>query len=175
VAGGRDVVLHTPDQLADVAGIRDVVLRCAHGLDRLDEACMRSAYWPDGTDDHGPSGVHPAWEYVAIAIDGHRAWRSTLHCVLNHLVELEPDGVTARGQSYCIASLFAADPPVLHTWYGRYLDRYEKRGDEWRIIERVCVSEGGRTDDPLPAMPYPLHEFRQGSFDRPSSGRPIGP
>jgi hypothetical protein len=168
-------VLHTPDQLADLASIRDVVLRCAHGLDRLDEACMRSAYWPDGTDDHGPTGVHPAWEYVAIAIESHRVWRSTLHCVLNHLVELEPDGVTARGQSYCIASLFAADRPVLHTWFGRYLDRYEKRGDEWRIVERICVSEGGRTDDPLPAMPYPLHEFRPGSFDRPSSGRPIGP
>jgi hypothetical protein len=30
-------------------------------------------------------------------------------------------------------------------------------------------------DDPVSIMPFPQDMFRQGSFDRPSSGRPIGP
>jgi hypothetical protein len=30
-------------------------------------------------------------------------------------------------------------------------------------------------DDPALAMPFPVEQFRPGSFDRPSSGRPIGP
>jgi hypothetical protein len=91
------------------------------------------------------------------------------------LDRLDPDGMTARGEIYCVAYLFEAAQPVLHMWLGRYLDRYEKRGDEWRIAERVCVHEGSWVDDPLVTIPFPVEQFRPGSFDRPSSGRPIGP
>ena len=38
--------------------------------------------------------------------------------------------------------LFQKDAEILDTWHGRYLDAYQKRGDEWRILERVCVHEG---------------------------------
>ncbi|HBF89936.1 MAG TPA: hypothetical protein DDX09_02110, partial [Hyphomonas atlantica] len=34
--------------------IRDCLFRYARGIDRADEAMLRSAYWPDGTDHHGP-------------------------------------------------------------------------------------------------------------------------
>ncbi len=166
---------YTPGQLSDLECIRDVARRCAHSLDRLDADGMRSAYWPDAHDDHGPEGSHNAWDYVDIAMQSHQRWRPSMHSLLNHLVELEPDGRTAHGEIYVIAYLFEADRPALHTWLGRYLDRYDKRGDEWRIAERVVVHEGSRTDDPLVEMPFPVHLFRQGSFDRPSSGRPIGP
>ena len=70
--------------------------------------------------------------------------------------------------------LFQDAEPVLDTWVGRYLDQYEKRGDEWRIIERVCVHEGTHSA-PVNAMEFDTSNFRQGSFDRPSAGRPIGP
>ncbi len=33
--------------------IRRAVARYAHGVDRLDVEVMKSAYWPDATDDHG--------------------------------------------------------------------------------------------------------------------------
>lgn len=33
--------------------IRDCLYRYCRGIDRTDEAALRSAYWPDGTDDHG--------------------------------------------------------------------------------------------------------------------------
>jgi hypothetical protein len=166
---------YTHEQLSDLANIRESITRYTHGLDRLDPDHMRTAYWPDATDDHGPEFNGNAWEYVDVAMQTHLRWRSSMHCVLNHVVELDPGGTTARGEAYCVAFLFDAESPILHTWCGRYLDRYEKRDDEWRIIERVLVHEGSVTDDPLHAMPFPMDMFRQGSFDRPSSLRPIGP
>lgn len=165
----------TPDQLADIEAIRDVGRRYSHCLDRLDRDGLRSVYWPNAVDDHGPEFKGNAWEFVDIAMESHRRWRPSMHCLLNHMVELDPGGTTARGEIYCLAFLFEAERPALHMWLGRYLDRYEQRQGEWRIIERVTVSEGSRTDDPLTAMPFDLSAFRQGSFDRPSSGRPIGP
>ena len=63
---------------------------------------------------------------------------------------------------------------VLATDDGRYLDSYEKRGDEWRISERVCVHEG--TDSrTATAMEIDAGAFRPGSFDRQQPSRPIGP
>lgn len=165
----------TPEQLADIEEIRAVGLRYAHSLDRLDAEGLRSVYWPDAVDDHGPEFKGRAWDYVEIAMQSHRRWRPSMHCLLNHMVALDEGGASARAEIYCLAFLFEADRPALHQWLGRYLDRYEKRGDEWRIAERVTVHEGSRTDDPLTPMPFDLTAFRQGSFDRPSSGRPIGP
>jgi hypothetical protein len=167
-------VSFTPEQLSDLECIRDVARRCAHALDRLDADGMRATYWPDAHDEHGPAFKGNAWEYVDVAMQSHRDWRASLHTLLNHLIEFDDDE-TARGEIYVVAYLFDVSRPVLHTWLGRYLDRYEKRGGEWRIAERITVNEGSHTADPLPQMPFPLEQFRQGSFDRPSSGRPIGP
>ena len=158
-------------QLADLEAIRDAARRYARGVDRLDPDCMRSAYWPEATDDHGSFSGN-AWEFVDHCMESHKRWRATMHCILNHLVELDDDG-HARGEIYNVSYLFEGEA-TLHTWFGRYLDRYEKRGDEWRIIERVCVHEG--TDSgPTAPMPIGWERFRSGSFDRPGDGRPVGP
>lgn len=155
--------------------VRQLAVRYSHALDRLDAEGLRSVYWEDAFDDHGAEWRGPAWGFVDVAMESHLRWGPSLHCLRNHLIELEPSGVEARGEIYVIAYLYEVERPVLHTWMGRYLDRYEKRGDEWRIIERVVVHEGSRFDDPVVRMPFPMEDFRQGSFDRPSSLRPVGP
>jgi hypothetical protein len=162
-----------PSELADLQAISEVVQRYCRGVDRLDEALMKSAYWPDATDDHGVF-VGNAHEFVEHCMVSHLRWRSTSHCVFNHHIELDPDGVHARGETYNVTYLFQRDADVLDTWHGRYLDRYQKRGDEWRIIERVCVHEG-TFSRPVTPMQIDAQRFRQGSFDRPSAGRPVGP
>lgn len=160
-------------ELVDREAIREVANRCAHGVDRLDPDRMRSAYWPDAIDDHGVF-VGNAWEFVDRVVSSHTRYRSTLHTTLNHQIEFDDD-VHARGEIYNVTYLFRADEPTIETWYGRYLDRYEQRDGEWRIIHRVCVHEGS-TSRPLDEpMPIEYARFRQGSFDRPSCGRPIGP
>ncbi len=164
---------YSVQELADREAIREVVNRYSHGVDRLDADWMKSAYWPDAVDDHGVF-VGNAWEFVDRCMASHTRWRSTMHCVCNHQIETEDDGVHARGEVYNVSHLFRIDPPAHETWYGRYLDRYEKRDGEWRILHRVCVHEGSHADA-ASEMPIEWQRFRPGSFDRPSANRPIGP
>ncbi len=168
--------MHTPttQQLADREAIREVANRYSHGVDRLDADCMRSAYWPEAIDDHGVF-VGNAWEFVDRVVSTHEKWAWTMHATTNHMIELGGDGVSATGQLYNVSTLMSADRTTINTWYGRYLDRYEKRGDEWRIIHRVCVHEG-TTSEPVNApMSIDAAAFRQGDADRSTPGRPIGP
>ncbi len=160
-------------QLSDIQSIREVAERYCRGVDRLDEMLMKSAYWPDATDDHGVY-VGNAYTFVEHCMVSHLRWRSTNHCIMNHHIVLEQDGVSARGEIYNVTYLFQKDAPILDTWWGRYLDRYAKRGDEWRIIERVCVNEATHTA-PITPMQIDAAAFRSGSFDRPSVGRRVGP
>ncbi len=136
---------YTPDQLEALQQIRDAVQRYSRGIDRLDRDTMRAAYWPDATDDHGVF-VGNAWEFVDRCMGSHDRWRSTLHCVLNHLVELDPETgddapATARGEVYNVTYLIPNEGEI-SMWVGRYLDRYERRAGEWRIAARICVHEG---------------------------------
>lgn len=164
--GGRvGGVGYTVQQLADREAIRDVVTRYAHGIDRLDGPHMKSAYWPDAIDDHG-SFVGNAHEFVDRCMASHGRFRSTMHCVLNHAITLDADGQHATGEVYNVTYLFRIDPHTLDTWHGRYLDRYEQRDGEWRIIHRTCVHEAS-TSVPMPApMPMDWQAYRSGADDR---------
>jgi hypothetical protein len=164
---------YNPEQLSDIQCIRDAAHRYCRGVDRLDLELMKSAYWPEATDDHGVFQGN-AWEFCNMCMEAHLPWRSTSHCLLNHAIELDADGRHAWGEIYNVTYLFQKDADVLDTWVGRYLDAYEKRDAEWRIIERVCVHEGSHTG-PITAMDIDTGSFRPGSFDRPSSNRRLGP
>lgn len=163
----------TPEQLCDIEACREAAMRYSRGVDRLDADEMKSAYWPDGTDDHGVF-VGNAYEFCDRVVSTHDKWVFTMHSIYNHAIELDDDGEHARGEAYNISWLMAEDGG-LNMWFGRYLDQYERRGDEWRIMHRVCVHEGDRAMPPGTPMQIPAEKFRQGNFDRPADGRPLGP
>ena len=87
---------YTPEKLSDLRQIEAAARRYCRGMDRLDSEVMKSADWPDATDDHGVF-VGNAMEFVDICIATHEHWRSTNHCIFNHTIELDPDGIHARG------------------------------------------------------------------------------
>lgn len=164
----------TPEDLCAIEACREAGRRYTHGIDRLDGDWMKSAYWPDAIDDHG-SFVGNAHEFVDHCIKSHDRWAWTMCTTYNHSVELDPDGRHARGEAYNISYFERRETGELDIWFGRYLDVYEKRADEWRILERVCVHEGDRTEPPGTPMGQATEKFRSGDFDRPSVGRPLGP
>lgn len=159
--------LRTPSvaQLADREAIRELANRYARGVDRLDADCMRSAYWPDAIDDHGVF-VGDAWAFVDRVMASHGRWAWTMHSTANHSIELGDDGTTATGELYNVTYLMPPDRATISVWYGRYLDRYEKRGDEWRIIHRTCVHEATEVRAIDATMPIDTGPFRQGHEDR---------
>jgi hypothetical protein len=162
---------YTSEQLSDLQCIRDAATRYCRGVDRLDVELMKSAYWPEATDDHGVF-VGNAWEFCEMCMEAHLPWRSTSHCIFNHSIELDLNGIHALGEIYNVTYLFQKDREILDTWVGRYLDKYEKRSGEWRIIERVCVHEGTHSE-PVSPMDIDAASFYQGNFDRMApAGRP---
>lgn len=164
----------TVEQLVAIEACREAARRYSYGVDRLDAAVMKSAYWPDATDDHGVF-VGNAWEFCERVVGSHDKWTWTMHTIFNHRVEIELGGDRARGEMYNVSYLFREDERRLNTWYGRYLDTYERRGDEWRISHRVCVHHSDTSELVPDTMGIDASSFRQGSFDRPANQRPIGP
>lgn len=165
---------YTAEQLSDLECIRDCAKRYCRGVDRLDVEVLKSAYWADARDNHGAFDGN-AHEFAEYCMVGHLKWRWTRHCIFNHSIELAADGVSATGEIYNVSYLYRKDEDVLDTWHGRYLDRYEKRGGEWKIADRVCVHEGTSSTAVSP-MEIDAAAFRQGDFDRGlAASRPIGP
>ncbi len=158
------------DTAAAAEAIRQAALRYCRGVDRLDAELMRSAYHDDATDDHGVF-VGSAADLCARVVRSHRRYEATMHCVLNHAIEITDDS-HATGEVYNITYLLrAADGGrQLDTWWGRYLDRYECRDGRWAIAHRVCVHEWTRTEPLAAAMPIEAQLFRQGHEDRGVSG-----
>jgi hypothetical protein len=164
----------TIDQLVAIEACREAARRYSYGVDRLDGEVMKSAYWPDATDDHGVF-VGNAWEFCERVVATHGRWTWTMHTIFNHRVELDDDGEHGRGEVYNVSYLFSEQDRRLATWYGRYLDRYQRRGGEWRILHRVCVHHCDTSEHVPDSMGIDAAKFRQGSFDRPAQQRPIGP
>jgi hypothetical protein len=130
--------------LLDKQAILEVVLRYCRGVDRLDLPLVRSCYHDDGVDHHtGFTGS--ADDYVDWIDRGLRRFAGTMHVIGNHLCELR--GETAYAETYGTAHHWGeppADPTLNFTSAFRYVDRFERRGDRWRIAERFAVREWTR-------------------------------
>jgi hypothetical protein len=133
--------------LLDERAIERAILRYCRGIDRLDRDLVRSCYHADATDHHGSfsGGVEAYLDWVWKLLE---RYESTMHFVGNVLIDIEGDA--ARAESYGIA-FHRGDPAVpernLITGF-RYVDRFERRDDDWRIAQRVATTEWVRRDDP---------------------------
>ncbi|MGE4244262.1 nuclear transport factor 2 family protein [Ramlibacter sp.] len=124
--------------LLDREAIRECLHRYCRGIDRADEEALRSAYWPDATDSHG-AYKGSASGFIAQALPKLREEGGRyFHAICNMGIELR--GEQASVESYFIALQVAASAPTRETFLaGRYLDRFERRGGEWRIAARTVV------------------------------------
>lgn len=119
--------------------IRDCLARLARGEDRRDAQLIRGCYWPDATDDHGIfKGTFE--EYLAWVVPGSSVIPVTLHTLGQSLIDLKETRalVETHLTSYHRIDLGTAPARDLVIG-GRYLDRMEKRGSEWRIAHRIMM------------------------------------
>lgn len=137
-------------RLIDRRHIQDVMCRYARGVDRGDWDLVRSAYHPDAYDDHN--------SYKG-DIDGLVAWLderfagvdNSIHFLGNCLIEFAgPD--LALVETYFASrrlrapkekerALAGSGDAICREAWGRYVDRLERRGGEWRIAHRTVVLE----------------------------------
>jgi hypothetical protein len=159
--------------LKDRQDIRDIIIRESRGRDRQDVAQIASCWWEDGVDEHGPV-INRLPDYPHRANAGHQMFfRQTSHNITNHLCEI--DGDVANCESYVVGGLAWKDESKTTIAMGRYIDRLEKRGGEWRLAVRRCTIEMTADCDPQWVNSAAVKGFLKGiwSPEDPSYERPI--
>lgn len=125
-------------ELIDRQQIWQVLLRYARGLDRLDVELARSCYFDDAIEDHGHYVGDPDG-FIEWANNVSLQFETTQHGLLNHFCDLQGDD--AYCETYFFFSGVKAEPPHFMAT-GRYIDHFQKRNGEWRIANRITISEG---------------------------------
>lgn len=120
--------------------ITDAIMRSSHGIDRCNVDVLKSAYWEDATVDYGVY-TGEAMAFADFLMPGLAAFKVTQHSVSNILIELRGD--EAKVESYVRAYHLAPgeDGDVDMVVGGRYIDRFTRRGDAWRIAHRIYVMD----------------------------------
>ena len=153
----------TVQRLVDKEEIRDVLLRYGRGIDRVDIELFRTVFWEDGCFEDGIVDGR-ALDFIPSLIgDGVRnMFEATQHFIGNIRIEFESRAI-AFTESYFFAfhrlgpgeetlnailgprrmQEMGGDYSRAYELYvgGRYFDRMEKRGQEWRIFKRRFVSD----------------------------------
>ncbi len=135
------------DTVADRVAIEQCLYRNALGCDTLDIEMWKSSYWPDAVENHLWYNGN-AIEFVdKTAAQLPTSMDTSWHKISNVLILV--DGRQARVNSYYLAycRVRAADgTPQDLIGGGRYIDRFESRDGEWRIISRIVKSDWTRQD-----------------------------
>jgi ketosteroid isomerase-like protein len=128
------------EELADREAIRECLYRYSRGVDRLDADMLRSAYWPDVVDTH-LSFKGNAEEFIAWSFPIMRTMDQTSHMIGNVLINIDGNHADVESYFYGYQRISLEGHKADVVAGGRYIDRFEKRGDEWRIIERFVMTD----------------------------------
>jgi len=135
----------TLDQLLDRQEIEDVLIGYARGADRADIDLIERAYHPDAIEDHGGVFVGPAAKYVGILRKLLPDAPLMSHLCTNITIELGGELGDDRAISECYFLTFSrraeGDDPFDSLTMARCVDRFERRGGEWRIAHRRLAWE----------------------------------
>jgi hypothetical protein len=148
-------------RLLDERAIERRLVDYCRGVDRGDAALVASIYHPDGTDDHGSFkglGVDFA-NYVTGRLA--ERYEATMHSISNVAISFTgPD--SARVECHVCARHLGNDDrgPALMTFGGRYIDRFERRGGEWKIAHRAVVHEWDKVEHV--ELAFPPGRFTEG-------------
>ena len=127
------------EESADREAIRDCLYRYARAIDRCDMDLLKTAYWPGAIDRHsGFTGTIE--EFAAWAEPKLRAMPHSVHMLGNILIRLDGDAARVETYFWSVNVLPAGEVRDVIVC-GRYLDRFARQNDEWRIAERLVVHD----------------------------------
>jgi hypothetical protein len=175
VLAQQRTLIEQQQALLDRQAILDCVTAYTRGLDRLDAELIVSAYHPDAMDDHGMIVAGPG-PFAEWAVDMHRRdTAGTLHYQATHSCEI--DGDVAHAETYWLGAVRHGGGEGLTFAGGRWLDRLERRGGQWKIVVRKCIPEWSGTPllQPMNEIsrelqklsPRPARDRTDPSYERP--------
>jgi hypothetical protein len=163
-------------EIEDRQAIFDCIKRNSRGNDRFDVDLVTSSYHSDGLHELGQKQISGR-EYGEHANSAHRRlFEANLHNVTMHSCEI--DGDVAHTESYSLGIFLDNGAETGRILAGRYIDRLEKRGGEWRIaLRRATVEIAIEGKAALPnGVPLPGSNYLKGDRDGSdiSYERPLG-
>ena len=130
-------------ELRDREAIRDVIHRYCHAVDRCDLEELKGCYHPDGYDDHGFYAGN-AHEFAAYVIPVLEQVDSSMHSITNTRIKIDGTKAACASQ-WSVIHRLKHEAGFADFWHqGRYLDIFEKRDEEWKILHRVVVGDFDR-------------------------------
>jgi hypothetical protein len=135
-------------EMLDEFQLRRLVNAYCRAVDRGDVATLKDLYHRDAVDAHGGFSAGNADEFIAQIAAARPYIRSMQHNITTANFAIAGD--SAEGEVYTIAmhTLAGSGRDIDVVVGGRYLDKYEKRDDTWKILERTIVTDWARVDDP---------------------------
>ena len=148
--------------IEDRQAIHDAIVRYCRGVDRSDPDLVLSAFHDDAVDNHfGP--VLPFREAIGTlknAASGSPPSKTTsMHSIGNILIELHGDEARCETYVTVVVRIPLEEGLIDWTHAGRYVDRFERRGGQWRIAYRTVIYDRERFDKVVPA-PHGLSQAR---------------
>ena len=134
-------------EVADRLAIFEVLAQHSRGVDRADEAILKSAYWPDAEVAYGGFNGN-AHEFCKMLPTAIRRFARTHHAISN--INIAFNGDDARVETYITANHYTANPNSTDremAFFGRYLDRMQRRGQLWKILHRRVVMDWNQNMD----------------------------
>ena len=140
--------------------ITRVVLAYARAVDTLDYARLRECFHPDAIIHYGTIFSGPRDEAIAWLENSLSRLQTTMHDFGAPWIELDLAKGRAQCESYATnAARYPANEKgevVLNVTGTRYIDTFERRDGEWRILERRNVSSWAHNSIETPAPPPPF-------------------
>ena len=137
-------------QLSSKDEITGALLRYTRGIDRLDGDLVLSAFHPGAMCvDYGaePMAIEDFVTYAIPRLGA--AYSATQHRVSNISIDFDEGNRAAICEAYVLAFHVQPGDDVtkLHTFNGRYIDRFERRVDGWKIATRTLRVDWSRIED----------------------------
>ncbi|RYF47211.1 MAG: nuclear transport factor 2 family protein [Comamonadaceae bacterium] len=151
-------------QLLDERDIHQVLRRYCRGVDRCDADLITGCYHPDAIDDHGNWLTFGRDAQEAIIQRVKPGKEAAMHFLGNVLIEVEGDAAFAESYLLAFRTSAEGERSFTRTRAIRFVDRFERRNNEWRISERVVVDDWNRVDEIVEKM-ADTDRFRYGAKD----------
>jgi len=140
--------LEVSREIIDEFELRKLVHTYCRAVDRGDIDRLRDLYHPDAVDAHGEFAAGTIDHFLQELATSRPHIQAMQHNVTTVNFVITDD--VAEGEIYTIAVHTIAGPEhdVDLIIGGRYLDKYEKRRDTWKIRARTIVTDWAQLKDP---------------------------
>lgn len=113
----------------------------ARAMDRCDETLGRAVFHADSVVDYGSMFQGSGYGFVDFTTEAHKVMTTHVHRISNILIEVEGDWAGSEAYVEARLRLPQGQGFIDLINLGRYIDMWEKRDGEWRILRRRYLHE----------------------------------